>query len=128
MKFLLIDDHALIREALQNVLKELAGDATILEASDCRQAQILIEQNADLEVILLDLNQLERVQRRDIMASDQPPIPCLRSSAFTYSTASLGVSTMSFTREFTSSTVIGSNTSLNFRARALNSGSSMISR
>lgn len=56
MKFLLIDDHALIREALQNVLKELMCDATILEASNCRQAQILIEQNADLEVILLDLN------------------------------------------------------------------------
>ena len=56
MKFLLIDDHALIREALQNVLKELACDATILEASNCREAQILIEQHADLEVILLDLN------------------------------------------------------------------------
>jgi DNA-binding NarL/FixJ family response regulator len=56
MKFLLIDDHALIREALQNVLKELACDAAILEASNFRQAQILIEQNADLEVILLDLN------------------------------------------------------------------------
>src|SRR5215211_2352963 len=56
MKFLLIDDHALIREALQNVLKELACDATIVEASNCRQAQILIEQHADLEVILLDLN------------------------------------------------------------------------
>src|SRR5215207_4152492 len=56
MKFLLIDDHALIREALQHVLKELACDAHILEASNCRQAQILIEQNADLEVILLDLN------------------------------------------------------------------------
>jgi len=56
MKFLLIDDHVLIREALQNVLKELACDAVILEASNFRQAQILIEQNADLEVILLDLN------------------------------------------------------------------------
>ena len=56
MKFLLIDDHALIREALQNVLKELACDAVILEASNFRQAQILIEQNVDLEVILLDLN------------------------------------------------------------------------
>jgi DNA-binding NarL/FixJ family response regulator len=56
MKFLLIDDHALIREALQNVLKELACDATILEASNCRGAQTLIEQHADLEVILLDLN------------------------------------------------------------------------
>ena len=56
MKFLLIDDHALICEALQNVLEELACDATILEAANCRQAQILIEQHADLEVILLDLN------------------------------------------------------------------------
>jgi DNA-binding NarL/FixJ family response regulator len=56
MKFLLIDDHALIREALQNVLKELTCDATILEASNCREAQILIEEHADLEVILLDLN------------------------------------------------------------------------
>ena len=56
MKFLLIDDHALIREALQNVLKELACDAVIWEASNFRQAQILIEQNVDLEVILLDLN------------------------------------------------------------------------
>ena len=56
MKFLLIDDHALIREALQNVLEELACDATILEAANCRQALILIEQHADLEVILLDLN------------------------------------------------------------------------
>ena len=56
MKFLLVDDHALIREALQNVLRELACDATILEAANCRQALILIEQHADLEVILLDLN------------------------------------------------------------------------
>ena len=56
MKFLLIDDHPLIREALQNVLEELACDVTILEASNCRGAQILIEQHADLEVILLDLN------------------------------------------------------------------------
>ena len=56
MKFLLIDDHPLIREALQNVLEELACDVTILEASNCHGAQILIEQHADLEVILLDLN------------------------------------------------------------------------
>src|SRR6266511_5126098 len=56
MKFLLVDDHALIREALQNVLRELACDATILEAANCRQALILIEQQSDLEVILLDLN------------------------------------------------------------------------
>ena len=56
MKFLLIDDHALIREALRGVLKELRRDATVLEAANCRQAEQLVEEHADLEVILLDLN------------------------------------------------------------------------
>ena len=41
MKFLLIDDHVLIREALRGVLKELRRDATVLEAATCRQAEQL---------------------------------------------------------------------------------------
>ena len=56
MKILVIDDHVLIREALQGVLKEWRCDAAILEASDCREAMQLIEQHTDLELILLDLN------------------------------------------------------------------------
>ena len=56
MKFLLIDDHVLIREALRGVLKELRRDAAVLEAANCRQAERLVEGHADLEVILLDLN------------------------------------------------------------------------
>ena len=56
MKFLLIDDHVLIREALRGVLKELRRDATVLEAATCRQAEQLVEEHGDLEVILLDLN------------------------------------------------------------------------
>lgn len=55
MKFLLIDDHVLIREALRGVLKELRRDAVVLEAANCRQAERLVEEHADLEVILLDL-------------------------------------------------------------------------
>jgi DNA-binding NarL/FixJ family response regulator len=56
MKFLLIDDHVLIREALRGVLKELRRDAAVLEAANCQQAKRLVEEHADLEVILLDLN------------------------------------------------------------------------
>ena len=56
MKFLLIDDHVLIREALRGILKELRRDAAVLEASTCRQAEQLVEEHGDLEVILLDLN------------------------------------------------------------------------
>ncbi len=56
MKILLIDDHVLIREALQGILKELRPDTTVLEAANCNQAMRLAEEHADLEVILLDLN------------------------------------------------------------------------
>ena len=60
MKILLVDDHVLIRDALRGVLKELIGDATVLEASDCRQAMRLIEAHPDLHLILLDLNLPDR--------------------------------------------------------------------
>jgi len=56
MKVLLVDDHALIRDALRGVLKELEHDATVLEASDSRQAMRLVEAHPDLHLILLDLN------------------------------------------------------------------------
>jgi DNA-binding NarL/FixJ family response regulator len=60
MKILLLDDHALIREALRSVLSELVGDATVLEAPDCRQALRLVEAHPDLHLVLLDLNLPDR--------------------------------------------------------------------
>jgi DNA-binding NarL/FixJ family response regulator len=60
MKVLLVDDHALIRDALRGVVKELAQDATVLEASDSRQAMRIIEAHPDLHLILLDLNLPDR--------------------------------------------------------------------
>lgn len=60
MKVLVVDDHVLIREALRGVLKELKDDATIVEASDCRQAMRLVGEHPDLGLILLDLNLPDR--------------------------------------------------------------------
>jgi DNA-binding NarL/FixJ family response regulator len=60
MKILIVDDHALIRDALRGVLKELAQEATVIEAADSRQAMRLIEANPDLHLILLDLNLPDR--------------------------------------------------------------------
>jgi DNA-binding NarL/FixJ family response regulator len=56
MKILVVDDHALIREALRGVLKELRSDAVILEGSDGRRAMELVGEHADIGLILLDLN------------------------------------------------------------------------
>ena len=60
MKFLVVDDHALIREAMRGVLKELAADATILEAASAGQARDVIGQHPDLALILLDLKLPDR--------------------------------------------------------------------
>jgi DNA-binding NarL/FixJ family response regulator len=60
MKILVIDDHALIRQALRIFLKDLKDDVSVLEACNYRQAMPLVEQHADLNLILLDLNLPDR--------------------------------------------------------------------
>jgi DNA-binding NarL/FixJ family response regulator len=55
MKILVVDDHALIREALRGVLKELRQDAAVLEAADFGQATDLLRQHPELDLLLLDL-------------------------------------------------------------------------
>ena len=60
MKFLMIDDHALIREAMRGVLRELCSDSEVLEAADSAEAMALAEQHGDLSLILLDLQLPDR--------------------------------------------------------------------
>jgi DNA-binding NarL/FixJ family response regulator len=60
MKVLIIDDHALIREALHAVLKQLKPEAVIFESSSSRQAMHVIEQHPDVSLILLDINLPDR--------------------------------------------------------------------
>jgi len=60
MKVLVVDDHALIRDALRGVLKELKDDATVVEAADSRQAVRITDEHPDLGLVLLDLNLPDR--------------------------------------------------------------------
>jgi DNA-binding NarL/FixJ family response regulator len=60
MKILIVDDHALIRDALQGVLKKLQRGVTVLEASDSQQAMDIIASNPDINLILLDLTLPDR--------------------------------------------------------------------
>src|SRR5215475_1295270 len=61
MKFLVVDDHELIREAMHGALAQLDADAIILEASDTVEAMRLVTSHAaDLDLLLLDLNLPDR--------------------------------------------------------------------
>jgi DNA-binding NarL/FixJ family response regulator len=55
MKVLLIDDHALIREALRGVFADLRPQAVVLEAASRAQALEVANASPDLDLILLDL-------------------------------------------------------------------------
>ncbi len=56
MKFLVVDDHALIREAMRGVLISLRTDALVLEAADARAALLALEAHPDIDLVLLDLH------------------------------------------------------------------------
>jgi DNA-binding NarL/FixJ family response regulator len=60
VKILIVDDHALIRDAMRAVFKELDAAATVVEAPDSRAAMRQLEQDADLQLVLLDLGLPDR--------------------------------------------------------------------
>ena len=56
MKILVVDDHALIREAMRGVLAELHADAVVLEADRAATALALADAHPDLDLVLLDVD------------------------------------------------------------------------
>ena len=60
VEILVVDDHVLIREALRGVLKEIKGDAIVLEASGSNRAMQVIAEHPDLDLVLLDLSLPDR--------------------------------------------------------------------
>lgn len=59
MKILLADDHALFREGMRHVMRQLDGqldeDAEILDACSFKEALDVAEKNSDISLALLDL-------------------------------------------------------------------------
>ncbi|MGZ9014563.1 MAG: response regulator, partial [Burkholderiales bacterium] len=76
MKILVVDDHALIREALRGVLAELQSEARILEAPDSGSALRTVEANSDIELVVLDLNLPDR-EGFDVLADLRERYPAV---------------------------------------------------
>lgn len=55
MKFLVVDDHAVMREGLAVVLRRLEPDAAVLEAGDGATALALAAAHRDIGLVLMDL-------------------------------------------------------------------------
>lgn len=83
VKILVVDDHALVREGLQQVLQGLREQIEVLEAANCDQAFGIALNNPDLDLILLDYNlpDMTGLEALRILGLRHPELPVLMLSA-----------------------------------------------
>lgn len=55
MKYLIVDDHAVLRGGMKALLAQCVADVVVLEAADGDEALRVIADHADLDAVLLDL-------------------------------------------------------------------------
>ena len=79
LKVLVVDDHALVREGLAQVLQGLDPDepTQVIQAADCAQAFALATRHTDIDLILLDyhLPDMDGLQALQIFGDKHPELP-----------------------------------------------------
>lgn len=82
LKILVVDDHALVREGLCQVLKGLDEVVEVLEAPDCARAFELAHQHPDLDLVLLDyhLPDMNGMLALNVFGKRHPELPIVMLS------------------------------------------------
>jgi DNA-binding NarL/FixJ family response regulator len=82
MKILVIDDHALVREGLSQVLKVLDEVVEVLQAGTCSQGFSLAQIHHDLDLVLLDyhLPDMTGLAALAVFGQRHPELPILMLS------------------------------------------------
>lgn len=82
MKILVVDDHALVREGLRQVLKGLDEPVEVMDAPTCERALELVAQHPDLDLVLLDyhLPDMSGLDALDICRREHPELPIVMLS------------------------------------------------
>ena len=79
VKILVVDDHALVREGLRQVLKGLDEQVEVLQAGNCAQAYVLAREHPDLDLVLLDYHLPDQngLDALGVLAEHHPELPVI---------------------------------------------------
>ena len=77
MKILIVDDHALVREGLRQVLKGLDETVEVLDAPTCARAFAQADAHHDLDLVLLDyhLPDMDGLTALGVLRQSHPELP-----------------------------------------------------
>jgi DNA-binding NarL/FixJ family response regulator len=83
VKILIVDDHPLIREAMQSVLAQLDPAIEVLEAGNCDDALTIAAREPDLALVLLDLRLpgVSGLDGLEVLRERHPNVPVVVLSA-----------------------------------------------
>lgn len=83
MKLLIADDHGLFREGIRHVLAQLGDDVEIVETSNGEEAVRIAGEQADLDLVLLDLHMpgLDGLSALALLVERHPTLPVVVLSA-----------------------------------------------
>ena len=82
LKILVIDDHALVREGLCQVLKGLEDHVEVLQSGTCTQGFAIAQDHPDIDVVLLDyhLPDMTGLVALEIFGMRHPELPVIMLS------------------------------------------------
>lgn len=82
MKILVVDDHALVREGLRQVLRELEPGTQVLQAGNCAEAFDAARTHGDIDLILLDyhLPDMNGLDALAVFGERHPELPVMMLS------------------------------------------------
>src|ERR1035437_9935084 len=82
LKILLVDDHALVRAGLRQLLKGLDEQVEVFEAAQCERAFELAALHADLDLVPLDcqMPNISGLEALQVFGQRHPELPVLMLS------------------------------------------------
>lgn len=82
VKILVVDDHALVREGLRQVLKGVEEDLEVLQAGTCEDAFLHAERHNDIDLVLLDyhLPDMNGLEALTVFRERHPALPIVMLS------------------------------------------------
>ncbi len=82
MKILVVDDHALVREGLRQVLKGLEENLEVLQAGTCEEGFVHATRHGDIDLVLLDyhLPDMNGLDALAIFGDRHPELPVVMLS------------------------------------------------